>query len=139
MNVKYLEPELLHPDTPVRAPHVVVHLTALLKRPQALPADVRLAVRTGHMVAPRDALDHGLASRTLLHVARARPLLEQLLVLALAIHARRTVVAFDVAACADAHQARRALQNGPLRSTAVYLGAVRRRAVEEFGGVGVDV
>lgn len=96
-----LKPELLHPDAAMYTPHMVIHLTALLKRRKTLPAYVRLAVRTGNMVASGDPLNRCLATGAVLDVPSARPLLKQPPVFALAVCALGTLVALDVAVPAD--------------------------------------
>lgn len=65
---------------------MLVDITALLERRQTLPTDVCLAVQARHVVASGDAFDGSLASRTVLDVARTRPLLEEPLLLLVAVH-----------------------------------------------------
>ena len=119
--------------------HVRIYLSALLERLETRPADVRLAVRAGHVVAARDALDRRLAVRAVFDVAVPRPLLEELLLLLLALRARRALVVLDVAVAADAHETGGALQYGVLWGGTVNLWAVRGGAVEKLGRPSMNV
>ena len=93
------------------ASHVVIHLPAGRKRRETRPADMRLAADTRHVVAACEAFDGHLAARTVLDVVPALPLLEQELVLRVAVLTRAALVPLRVAQRADAHQARRALED----------------------------
>ena len=76
--------------------HVSVYLPIRLERRQTLPAHMRLAPRTVHVVASLAPLDRRVAPRTLLHVMTLNPSIEQLLV-GLQIGAGRALVVLNVA------------------------------------------
>jgi len=102
-------PPKSQPDPAVLLAHMVVDALALVERRETDPADVRLAPRARHVVAPLVALDRHLAARAPLHVVLVRPLREQLLLGRVPLRARHPVVRLNMARRADAREAGRAL------------------------------
>jgi len=60
----------------VLRPHVLINALALGERLRTLPANVRLAARAGHMIAPRYSLDARLATWASLDIVVVHPFLE---------------------------------------------------------------
>jgi len=68
---------VLQSDTSVFCPHMVVNALALRERPQAHPANVRLAANACHVVATCATLDRHFTTRAVFDVMRRGPLLEE--------------------------------------------------------------
>jgi len=111
--------------------HVLVDPLTLREGLQTHPANVRLALDAGNVVASLVPLNRNRTTRAVLHVVAGGPLLEELVAPVL-LCTREPVVRLRVAVRADAQQARWALYDGALRPRAVDLHAVWRGTVVEL-------
>lgn len=119
--------------------HVVVHRIAIGECLQTDPADVCTTTSARHVVASRVPFDKRLAAGAPLDVARARPFFEQPKLLCFVVWAPSTFVSLDVTVRADTDEARRTLQDGTRKSTAVDLRTVGSWAVMELVRTGMDI
>ena len=91
------------------SPHVLINPFALGESVEALPTYVRLAPRTGHMIATRNPFDARFASRTGFYVVSFHPFLEKFIAVDVTICAGDPVVCQSMTARADACETSRAL------------------------------
>ena len=82
--------------------HVLVNALTSRECRQTLPANVRLAARARHVVAPFAALDRHLAPRTALDVVVRRPLIKELVLRDVPLLARHPIVVLNPARGTDA-------------------------------------
>lgn len=112
--------------------HMFVDSISLRERCKTLPADVRLALDAGHVVATFAAFYRSLTTRAIFDIMSGCPFMVQLVLCLVPLLAGEPIMSIRMATGTDANQTRWALENHATRNCTIYLSAVRSWAVVEL-------